>query len=262
MIAAGIDCGVKSAKTVILKDGKIIGRGAAATGFDQELAVRESMDAALKDARISETDLDRVTATGSGARAISRADAQVNDIRAIAIAAHFFFPNCGTVVDVGAEESRTVRVDEKGAPQDFVVNDKCAAGAGAFIEAMSRALETDLAEFGLLALESTNPIPMNAQCAIFAESEVVGMIHAKIEKKDISRAIHDAIAGRVVSMIRRIGAKPDVVMVGGVAHNPGFVGALKRELGLDQVLIPEKPEFAAATGAALVASQESPGMES
>ena len=97
---------------------------------------------------------------------------------------------------------------------------------------------------------------MNAQCAIFAESEVVGLIHAKTAKKDISRAIHDAMASRIVSMIRRIGVNPDIVMVGGVAYNPGFVEALKRELKVDQVYIPESPEFGAAVGAAIVAARD------
>ncbi len=160
------------------------------------------------------------------------------------------------MADVGAEAARAAKFDEKGSVQDFAINDKCAAGAGTFIEAMGRALETPLAEMGPLALISTNPIPMNAQCAIFAESEVVGLIHAKTEKKDISRAIHDAMASRIVSMMRRIGVSPDVVMVGGVAHNVGFVEALRRELAVDKIYIPDEPEFAAATGAAAVAAKE------
>ncbi len=139
---------------------------------------------------------------------------------------------------------------------DFAINEKCAAGSGAFIEAMSRALETPLEQMGPLALSSNNSIQMNAQCTIFAESEVVGLIHAKTAKKDISKAIHDAIAGRIVSMIRRIGVNPDVVIMGGVAYNSGFVGALQRELCLEKVYIPEFPEYAAATGAAAVVARE------
>src|SRR5512136_2648191 len=101
---------------------------------------------------------------------------------------------------------------------------------------------------GPLARQSDKNIPMNAQCTIFAESEVVGLIHAKTEKKDISRAIHDAIAARIASMIRRIGVNPDVVVVGGVAQNPGFIRALQRELGVENVFVPDMPEFGAATG--------------
>jgi len=255
MITAGIDCGAKTTKTIILKDGEIIGRGTVLTGFDQSRAVNDSLEMAINDAGVRREDLARIGGTGSGARSISEADTQVNDIKAVAAAAHFFFPKARTVADVGAEEARVAKVDDEGRVVDFAVNDKCAAGAGAFIEAMGRALETPLEQIGLLALSSKQAIPMNAQCTIFAESEVVGLIHAKTDKKDISRAIHDAIARRIVSMIRRVGANPDIVTLGGVAHNPGFVSALKRELGVDEVYIPEKPEFGAAVGAAVVAAQ-------
>ena len=121
---------------------------------------------------------------------------------------------------------------------------------------MSRALETTLEEIGYLALKSDKEIPMNAQCAIFAESEVVGLIHAKMEKHDISKAIHDAMASRIVSMIRRIGINEDVVMLGGVGHNPGFVNAMKRELKLETIYIPDDPEYGEAVGAAIVAGEE------
>jgi benzoyl-CoA reductase subunit D len=254
MITAGIDCGAKNTKTVVIKDGKIIGRGIVLTGFDQAQAVKESLELAVKDADVSGADITHIGGTGSGAKSIAVADIKVNDIKAMAAAAYYFFPNARTVVDVGAEEGRAAKCDEKGGVVDFAVNEKCAAGAGAFIEAMARALETPLEELGPLALSSDNAIPMNAQCTIFAESEVVGLIHARTEKKDISKAIHDAMASRIVSMIRRIGINPDIVMIGGVAYNPGFVTALRRELGVEEIFIPDKPEFATATGAAVVAA--------
>jgi benzoyl-CoA reductase subunit D len=256
MITAGIDCGAKNTKTVIVKDGQIIGRGSVLTGFEQDQAVRESLETALKDAGISRDQIDHIGGTGSGAKSIQEADIYVNDIKAMSMAANFFFPSARTVADVGAEEARTVKCDEKGNVLDFAINDKCAAGAGAFIEAMGRALETPLTEMGSLALSSSNPIPMNAQCTIFAESEVVGLIHAKTSKKDISKAIHDAMASRIVSMIRRIGVNPDIVMFGGVAYNPGFVTALQRDLTVDKIYIPEAPEFGAAVGAAVVAARD------
>jgi len=256
MITAGIDCGAKNTKTVIVKDGKIIGIGSVLTGFEQDQAVQESLELAMKDAGIARDQIDRIGGTGSGAKSIQEADIKVNDIKAIAMAAICFFPNARTVVDVGAEEARAAKCDEAGNVVDFATNEKCAAGAGAFIEAMSRALETTLTEMGTLALASSNPIPLNAQCTIFAESEVVGLIHAKTKKKDISRAIHDAMASRIVSMIRRIGVNPDIVMLGGLAYNPGFVTALHRELVVDKIYTPEVPEFGAAVGAAAVAAKD------
>ena len=256
MITAGIDCGAKNTKTVILKDGKIIGKGAVPTGFEQAQAVKQSFELALEDAGIAKDQVAHIAGTGSGAKSITEADIKVNDIKAMTRAAHFFFPNARTVADIGAEEGRVAKCDENGNVVDFVVNEKCAAGAGAFIEAMGRALETPLSEMGTLALSSNNSIPMNAQCTIFAESEVVGLIHAKIEKKDISKAIHDAMASRIVSMIRCIGVNPDVVMIGGVAYNPGLVSALQKELAVDKIYIPDTPEFGAAVGAAAVAAKD------
>ncbi|MBW1943589.1 MAG: CoA activase [Deltaproteobacteria bacterium] len=256
MITAGIDCGAKSTKTVIMKDGEIIGKGTVQTGFDQKKAVDDSLAAAIEEAGIARDDVEKIGGTGSGRNAIDIADTSVNDIKAMGRAANYFYPNARTVTDVGAEEGKAAKLDEKGNAVDFAINEKCAAGAGAFIEAMARALEITLEELGPLALTSDKEIPMNAQCAIFAESEVVGLIHAKTSKQDISKAIHDAMASRIVSMIRRIGVNEDVVMVGGVGYNPGFVEAMKRELNLENIYIPEDPDFGSAVGAAVVAAQE------
>ncbi len=255
MITAGIDFGAKNTKTIILKDGKIIGKGSVLTGFDQEKAVAESLAKALDDACISESDVESTCVTGSGKNSIKNVVSLVNDIKAMAKAANFFFPNARTVTDVGAEEGRAVKIDEKGDVVDFAINEKCAAGAGAFIEGMARALEVTAEEMGPLALKSDKEIPMNAQCVIFAESEVVGLIHAKTDKSDISKAIHDAMASRIVSMISRVGANEDVVMIGGVARNPALVELIKKELHVETLFIPDDPEFSAAVGAAVVVAE-------
>ena len=256
MIVAGIDCGAKNTKTVIMKDNEIIGKGMSPTGFDQNAAVKASLDAALKDAGIELGAVEKIGGTGAGMEDIKEAGTKINEIKAMAKAATYFFPSARTVTDVGAEMGRAAKINEQGKVDDFAINEKCAAGAGAFIEAMARALEIKLEEMGPLAMESDKTIPMNAQCAIFAESEVVGLIHAKTDRKDISRAIHDAMASRIVSMIRRIGVNKDIVMIGGVALNPGFVGGLKRELEVEKIFIPEDPAFGAAIGAALVTQEE------
>ena len=256
MITAGIDCGAQNTKTVILKDGQIIGKASVLTGFDQEKAVKGSLEQALEIAGIARDNIEKIGGTGSGKNAISVADTEVNDIKAMAKAANYFFPNARTVTDVGAEEGRAVKIDEKGNVVDFAINEKCAAGAGAFIEAMARALEVTVEEMGPLSLKSDKEIPMNAQCVIFAESEVVGLIHAKTDKSDISKAIHDAMVSRIVSMISRVGVNEDVVMLGGVGQNPGFVEAMKRELKVEKLYIPDDPEFGAAVGAAVVAAEE------
>jgi benzoyl-CoA reductase subunit D len=255
MITAGIDCGAKNTKTVIMKNGKIIGKGMVLTGFDQAKAAEDSLGLAVQHAGIARKDIHRIFGTGSGKDAIKAAADTVNAIKAMAKGAHYFFPNARTVADVGAEEGRAAKLDEQGNAADVAINEKCAAGAGAFIEAMSRALEVTIEEMGLLCLQSDNNIPMNAQCAIFAESEVVGLIHSKTSKADISKAIHDSIAKRIVSMIRRIGVNEDVALIGGLGHNQGFMRAMAKQLEVNKIYVPEDPEFGSAVGAAVSAAE-------
>lgn len=255
MITAGIDCGAKNTKTIIMKNGKIIGKAMILTGFDQGEAAEASLAQAIQNAGIGKDDVQRICSTGSGQKAVKISDDTVNDIKAISKGANFFFPNARTVADVGAEEGRAAKIDETGNPVDFAINEKCAAGAGAFIEAMARALEVPIEEMGSLCLQSDKKIPMNAQCVVFAESEVVGLIHAKTDKPDISKAIHDSMAGRIASMIRRIGVNKDVAMIGGVGYNTGFIAAMLRELKVEKIYIPDEPEYGAAVGAAVVAAE-------
>jgi len=161
-------------------------------------------------------------------------------------------PSVRTVIDVGAEEGRGIKV-EGGKVKDFVINERCAAGAGTFVEAMARALEVKVEDMGQMSLKSVNVIPMNAQCCVFAESEVVSLIHSKVSKEDVSRAIHDAIAGRISSMVLRIGVEKDVVLIGGCALNAGFLPPLEKELHTS-IIVPEFPEFVSALGAAVIAA--------
>ena len=257
MITAGIDCGAKTTKAVVMQDGNIIGKGMVPTGFDQDRAVEDSLDMAAKQAGIARKGIQRIFGTGSGKSAVEIADTSVNDIKAMARGVFHFFPKARTVADVGAEEARAARLDEKGRPVDFATNERCAAGAGAFIEAMARALEVSIEQMGPLSLQSDRRIPLNAQCAIFAESEVVGLIHSNTAKPDISRAIHDSIARRIVSMIRRVGVNEDVVLIGGLALNPGFMASMTEQLKVSRIYSPQDPEFGAAVGAAVSAAEES-----
>ena len=254
MITAGIESGAKNTKVVIMDNDKILCKNMVLTGFDQRLAVARAFEDALKAGNLSKDKIEKIGATGSGKDFVEIADVNVNDIKAMGKAANYFFSNARTVVDVGSEEGRTVKINENGDIEDFVINEKCAAGAGSFIEAMARALEVDLEKMGPLALTSDKEIGMNAQCVVFAESEVVGLIHAKTATNDISRAIHDSMASRIVSMIRRIGVNEDIVVMGGVGRNPGFITPIQRELNVEKIYVPDEPEFGPALGAALIAA--------
>jgi benzoyl-CoA reductase subunit D len=253
MITAGIDVGAKNVKVAIQEDGKILGRSLVLAGLDTQAAIKEAFDGALEDAGLTRDKVEKVFATGAGRKEVTDADDSYTEVGADAVGATYIFPEAKTVIDVGAEEGRAIRVDERAKVVDFAINERCAAGAGAFTEAMARALEMPLEEFAQLSLTSTKAVPMNAQCAVFAESEVVSLIHAKTEKRDIARAVHDAMATRITSMARRVGVEPDVTLIGGVAKNPGFLDSLKRDLEMD-VLVPEEPEYVGAFGAALLAA--------
>jgi len=257
MITAGVDVGAKYAKVVILKDGQVLTRQKLLVGFDVLKSASEVFETALKNAGVSRSDIQRVVATGMGRNAVLQkppinADEAVSEVVADAAGAYQVAPTVKTVIDVGAEEGRGIKV-EGGKVKDFVINERCAAGAGTFVEAMARALEVKVEDMGQLSLKSTNTIPMNAQCCVFAESEVVSLIHSKISKEDVAKAIHDAIAGRISSMVLRVGVEKDVVLIGGVALNPGFRPPLEKELRTS-IIVPEFPEFVSALGAAVIAA--------
>ena len=252
MITAGIDLGTQSVKAVILKDSEIVGRGKAFSGFEPAKAAEQALSEALREANLSISDLGHVTATGSGIDMAPNSNSTVSMMGADAKAGVHIFPNARTIIDVGAEEARAVKCDNNGIMMDFVVNERCAAGAGAFIEAMARALEVKLEDMGPLSLKAERASSINASCVIFGESDVVSLIHKQESKPEIARAIFEAMADRISSMVHRLGVNPDVVLVGGVAKDVGFVTSLKKKLGID-VLAPEYPEYAGALGAALIA---------
>jgi benzoyl-CoA reductase subunit D len=255
MITAGIDMGSKTIKVVILKDGKIIGKGKELAGFESREAAEKAFATALKESGIGRNDINGIVATGAGRKNAPYTDREITEVGSDAKGVISLYPSVRTVIDVGAEEGRAIRITPDGKVLDFALNEKCAAGAGAFTESMSRALETTVEELGRMSLRSKNTIPMNAQCAVFAESEVVSLLHNKIPKEDISRSVHDAIASRIVSLARKVGFEPDVILIGGVALNVGFVDSIQRLLEC-KVTVPDEPEYISAFGAALAALEE------
>jgi benzoyl-CoA reductase subunit D len=255
MITAGIDMGVQNVKVVILKHGEILARSLTPSGFEPGKAAEKAFKEALKKAKISSDEVEHVTATGVGVEMAPRADSKVSMIAADAKAGVYLYSSARTVIDVGAEEARVIKCDEKGNVLDFALNERCAAGSGAFIEAMARALEVKVEDMGALSLNANGTVSISATCVIFGESDVVSLIHKQEPKHEIARAIYDALAERIISMIHRVGLNSDVVLVGGVAKDVGFAAALKRKLETE-VLIPENPEFAGALGAALYAMEK------
>lgn len=258
MITVGIDCGARVTKALICKDGTVLAKETALTGFDQEVSAKKALRRALEGAGLEWEALTHITATGIGRSAISWADSEITEVSADAKAVVTLLPEVRTVIDVGAEEGRAIRCEPDGKVRDFAVNEKCAAGAGTFLETMARTLEISLEEMGQLSLQAKEAIPMNAQCAVFAESEVVSLIHQGATKADIIRAVHEAMADRIAAMALRAGLEREVALIGGVAGDVGFFRALAGELGVE-LLIPPDPEFVGALGAALIAAERANG---
>jgi benzoyl-CoA reductase subunit D len=249
MIVAGIDVGGKNVHIVIKKDDRILGKITGPTGTKKAEAVEQLYDEILKKNNLSRNDIERVVATGSAAKRVTFANASIPDVTADARSVIKLVPTAKTVIDVGAEESRAIKVGVDGKILDFAINEKCAAGTGTFMEAMARALEVSIDEMAKIALRSDKAISLNAQCAVFGESEVVSLIHQNTPKPDIARAVMNALAGRIASLARIVGLEMDVVMVGGMAKNTGFVDSLKKNIEMD-VLVPEDPDYMGALGAA------------
>lgn len=261
MITAGIDMGSRTVKVVLIdtdtpgapsvKKTHLIFPG----DLDGDAAAEKAYDELLHAAGLKRDDIHSVYATGAGRVMVNFAKEKITEMSAGAKGVSYFYPNARTIVDVGAEEGRGIKTDGTGKAVDFAGNEKCAAGAGSFAEAMSRALQLTLKEFGEASLRSDKTIPMNAQCTVFAESEVVSLIHSSTPKEDIAKAVLDAVASRVCAMVRRVGIDKDVVLIGGMVHNPGFVNSLKTAMDIDEVKLPEIPEYVAALGCALLAAE-------
>ena len=254
MITAGIDSGAKNIKAVILKDGKVAAKSMVPAGLDAKTAANQAYDEALKAAGLKRSDIRKVLVTGAGKKDCDFAQGEITEAGAAAKGISFVMPGARTVICVGAEEGSAVRVNETGNVVDFAINEKCAAGAGTFVEAMARALETQVEKMSELYDQSTKEAAMNAQCAVFAESEIVSLIHSQTAKPDIARAVLTAIADRIVSMMRRVGIEREVAAIGGVALNNGFIKAVEKELNI-KIAVPADPLFVSAIGAAIAAAE-------
>ena len=254
MISIGYDLGAAYSKVVILKDGKVIGKGIAKTTLEPIESVNAARKAALADAKIDEGKIDKVGITGSGRKLIEKSDVETTDVTADAAGVNYLNKEIKTVLDIGGEEARAVKVSADGKAINFAVNDKCAAGAGAFCEAMSRAMQVSLEEFAEYSLKSTQRIAINAQCAIFAESEVVSLVSEETPRADICRAVHDGISERLISMAKRVGIEEKVGFIGGAVLNKGLVQSMKDGLGTDAIVLPD-PQYVSALGVAVLAAK-------
>jgi predicted CoA-substrate-specific enzyme activase len=258
MYVAGVDVGSLSTDTVIMdSESQVVGYSVLFTGASSRKASRDSYDEALAKAGLAEPDVAFVVSTGYGREVVPFADAQVTEISCHARGAHHLFPGTRTILDVGGQDSKVIRVNAQGRVVDFAMNEKCAAGTGRFLEVMARALEIDLDQMGEQSLRARNPVAISSMCTVFAESEVVSRIAEGHSKEDIVGGIHNAISDRLIGLLQRVGMEEEVTMSGGVAKNVGVVKALQGKLGTE-FNIAFEPQIVGAIGAALIALDRAP----
>lgn len=239
---AGIDIGSRTIKIAILEEKKLLHYQIVDTGINPLEKTKELL---------KPLSFDRIVATGYG-RHLLRQELNcpvITEIKAYALGANFLFPNCRTVIDIGGQDSKVIRV-ENGQVIDFVMNDRCAAGTGKFLEVMASTLGCSIDEFGQIALKAKNFLTINAMCTVFAESEVVSLISQGEDPKNIALGLHQAVVNRIFALLGNIGFEEEIVFAGGVAKNPCIVFLLKKKLG-KEIFIPKEPQIVGAIGAGL-----------
>jgi (R)-2-hydroxyacyl-CoA dehydratese activating ATPase len=239
----GLDVGSRTVDAVWLENGVVVDSVVQDSGFDPQ-----DVGAAL----VSRNNHDLVVATGYGRHAVrERFGAHiVTEIKAYAAGASHLHPQARCVLDIGGQDTKVIALDDAGQVLDFEMNDKCAAGTGRFLEVMARALGFELSELGEGALSAAEGVKVSSMCTVFAESEVVGLVHKGVDRSRIALGLHEAIVTRTLSMLKRVDARPPLVFAGGVARNPAVVKLVRRGFP-GQVLVPADRQLVGALGAAL-----------
>ncbi len=257
MITAGIDIGSVSTEVVIVDDNKdVIASIVFDSQIDVEKTANEALNAALDHASIKRESIDFIVATGYGRNNVPFADKSVTEITCHAMGAYHLFPGTRTIIDIGGQDSKAISITmQKESPKvaDFIMNDKCAAGTGRFLEVMAGVLNVDVNDLGTLSQKSTKEVSISSMCTVFAESEVISLIHQKLSREDIISGLHTAIARKVLSFVQRIPIENEITLTGGVMKNIGLCEKLKEELLPGSVNLPEDPQIAGALGAAILA---------
>lgn len=255
MITAGVDVGSLATKVVVLNEQKVLSSVVIGTGVNAREASQQAMDEALKQAGISFGDVGSVVSTGAGKKKVPYESEQATEVMCDTRGALHLYPEASGAIDIGGENCRAVKFDAEGNVIDFALNDKCASGTGIFLDAMAKALRVKPEEMGELSRQATQDIEVTSMCSVFAESEVVSMIHRKVPKNDILKGIHKSIASRIVGLANRILLEGQLVILGGIAKNRGLLEILGELLGSSELFVPEEPEVVGALGAALLARE-------
>ena len=255
MLTLGIDIGSTSSKAVLLEDGsRVLAKDVVMLGTGTA-GPRRIYQQILDLGNVTRGEISRITVTGYGRLTFSEADDQISEVSCHGKGIHFLFPEARTVIDIGGQDAKAMRLNANGGLVNFVMNDKCAAGTGRFLDVMARVLDVGIDQLGDLSARSDHPLSISNVCTVFAESEVISHLSAEAAIEDIVAGIHLSVARRVSALTMRIGIEDQVAMSGGVALNRGVVCAMEKELKRP-VLVHEDTQLAGAYGAALMAYEK------
>ncbi len=253
MLVAGVDVGSTQTKAIIVNENaEIVARGIVNTGANVVKAAEKAFQTARSTAKLEEWDVSYTVGTGYGRYKVLFGDAQITEISCHARGASFLFPNTKTILDIGGQDTKGIRINEKGEVIDFCMNDKCAAGTGRFLAAAADVMGITLDELGDVALQSNNPLRITNVCTVFVETEIMNHLSKGKKGEDILAGVHQSIAARSVSLLRRVGLEQEITFTGGVSKNKGMIKSLEEKLGL-HINVNDDSQFIGAIGAALFA---------
>ncbi len=255
VITAGVDIGSTASKALIMRDSEILSAIIGPSSTNPAKTARSIFDQALEKAGLKEGDIEYIVGTGYGRAQVPFAHENISEVSCHGRGAYFFLPTVRTILDIGGQDTKAICVDGRGMLLDFAMNDKCAAGTGRFLEAIIRNMDITLDDLEKLHFKDGEPCPISSMCSVFAESEVINLVNEGIELSRIIKGLHISLAGRVVSLAKRLGIIEDLTVTGGVAKNSGVIDALEQKLKVEIKRFPEgvDPQIAGAVGAAILA---------
>lgn len=256
MICAGIDAGSRAIKIVFIdaESRQIIAKGLTDQGIEHDKLASDLFKEVIKNNNLNKNDVSAIVATGYGRNAVSIADTTITEITCHAVGVRQLVPNAMTVIDIGGQDSKLIRLDTAGKVRDFVMNDRCAAGTGRFLEVVAHRLGVKLEALGEIAAKSKSPAAISSMCVVFAETEITGLLATGIAREDIVAGVQTAIASRIIGMAGR-NIEPPVIFTGGVAMVSGMNDALQTALEQNVTVSPE-PQMTGALGAAILSSDK------
>ncbi|MHA1733241.1 MAG: acyl-CoA dehydratase activase [Promethearchaeota archaeon] len=254
MYFVGIDIGSLTGKSVVTDgDGQILGSHVILDKKNPMATAREVLDGVLEKVGMEESQITYCVGTGYGRRKIPLADETISEITCHGTGAHFLVPSLRTIIDIGGQDCKVIRLDDRGNLQNFIMNEKCAAGTGRYLEIMAKTLKLSLEELGPVSLKAKTPVSLLSKCSIYAQADVLSLIGEGHKVPDLAAGINKAMAERVIVLAEKVGIQEDITVSGGVAKNIGVVNNMEKLLGVKFTPLPVDPQIVGALGAALVA---------